>query len=85
MSKKRLRKPSDKRNRRAIVFARDGHRCVFCGATDNLTLDHRVPLARGGSNKVSNLQTACLRCNHAKADKPHHVVQKRRSDLGMTA
>lgn len=36
-----------------------------------LTVDHRIPLCRGGSNEQSNLAAACLRCNtrkHAKTD-----------------
>lgn len=40
--------------------------CVYCGATENLTLDHATPLARGGENHWSNLTTACLSCNSAK-------------------
>jgi 5-methylcytosine-specific restriction endonuclease McrA len=39
------------------VLARDGHRCVYCGATAT-SLDHVVPRSR-----------ACSRCNHAKADR----------------
>jgi 5-methylcytosine-specific restriction endonuclease McrA len=55
-------------SRRARVYERDGGRCVQCGTTENLTLDHRVPIAKGGSNRASNLQTMCEPCNLAKAD-----------------
>lgn len=51
------------------VFARDGHRCVYCGATDDLTLDHVRPLTRGGSNEMTNLATACRGCNSSKSDR----------------
>lgn len=37
--------------------------CTCCGATDDLTRDHIVPLARGGTNHPSNLRTLCRRCN----------------------
>ncbi len=46
--------------------------CTYCGApetTDSpLTIDHIVPLARGGTNRVENLAVACRRCNLAKSD-----------------
>lgn len=31
-----------------------------------LTVDHVVPLARGGTNDLANLQVLCKRCNSAK-------------------
>jgi 5-methylcytosine-specific restriction endonuclease McrA len=54
--------------KRARVYRRDGHRCVTCGAGEDLTLDHRVPIARGGGDHDSNLQTMCATCNLAKSD-----------------
>jgi 5-methylcytosine-specific restriction endonuclease McrA len=44
-------------------------RCYYCGTIlgkSNTTTDHVVPLSKGGSNKDSNLVTACLNCNHDK-------------------
>lgn len=58
-----------KRARRERVFERDGYRCVACGATEDLTIDHRVPRSRGGSNHISNLQTMCAPCNNGKGDR----------------
>src|SRR5579883_2120175 len=44
-----------------------GHRCAYCGATNvPLQVEHIVPRARGGSNRVSNLTLACAPCNQAK-------------------
>ena len=44
------------------------------------TVDHVIPKSKGGSGKISNLVTACLRCNNEKADGPHPVpAQPRRS------
>lgn len=41
--------------------------CVYCGVRDvPFNLDHVVPRARGGSNRVSNLAFACVPCNQAK-------------------
>lgn len=51
---------------RPQVFERDEHRCVQCGSTDRLEVDHVVAIARGGSNDIENLQTLCLPCNRSK-------------------
>lgn len=48
------------------VIARDGHRCRYCGATDDLTIDHLIPRCRGGNDKPSNLVVACRSCNSSK-------------------
>lgn len=53
---------------RKAVFARDGGRCVYCGAAAT-SLDHVVPRSRGGPHSWDNVVSACGRCNHAKADK----------------
>lgn len=46
-----------------------GRRCLSCGRTENetlLTLDHVVPLSRGGSNTIENAQPLCRPCNSSK-------------------
>lgn len=51
------------------VFKRDNYRCRECGATNKettLEIDHIVPVAKGGNNDLSNLQTLCKTCNRAK-------------------
>jgi 5-methylcytosine-specific restriction endonuclease McrA len=55
------------------VLARDGHRCVYCGATAT-SLDHVVPKSRGGAHSWENVVAACGRCNHIKADRPLHEM-----------
>lgn len=57
--------PQDMRDE---VFERDSHVCLKCGARDDLAIDHIVPLARGGDNRMENLQTLCKRCNSSKGD-----------------
>ncbi|MCS6958687.1 MAG: HNH endonuclease [Pseudanabaenaceae cyanobacterium SKYGB_i_bin29] len=54
---------------RQYVFQRDNYRCCSCGATKDLTIDHIIPLAKGGTNDISNLQTLCLSCNARKNDR----------------
>ena len=41
--------------------------CVYCGAKNiPLQVEHVIPKAKGGSNRVSNLTLACDSCNKAK-------------------
>jgi 5-methylcytosine-specific restriction endonuclease McrA len=54
-------------NRRA-VFARDDHRCQYCGATAE-SIDHVVPRARGGQHVWENVVAACRPCNTRKRDR----------------
>ena len=41
--------------------------CANCGSSENLTLDHQVARAHGGTNNIKNLQMLCERCNFAKS------------------
>jgi 5-methylcytosine-specific restriction endonuclease McrA len=40
--------------------------CAYCGETGPVEADHRIPLARGGSNRIKNILAACRRCNARK-------------------
>ena len=55
---------------RHAVFKRDGYRCKECfkGREDGvkLEIDHIVPVAKGGTNDIDNLQTLCKECNRNK-------------------
>ena len=63
------RSRTETRKRRTEVFERDGYKCVTCGTSDHLTLDHRIPRSRGGTNELENLQTMCFPCNNRKGNK----------------
>ena len=84
------------RKLRHQVFQRDNYRCRECGATNKQTrlhVDHIVPVAKGGTNDLSNLQTLCEACNRAKytdewvggkinnysSDKHHNYIHKGKS------
>jgi 5-methylcytosine-specific restriction endonuclease McrA len=54
-------------NRRA-VFARDNHRCQYCGsAAENI--DHVIPRSKGGPHAWDNVVAACRPCNSRKRDR----------------
>lgn len=50
------------------VYRRDGGRCVYCGSTDNLQLDHIIPFSKGGATTLENLQLLCQKCNLEKSN-----------------
>ena len=53
---------------RAKIFKRDNYACLLCGKKDRLSIDHIVPLSKDGTNRQSNLQTLCEKCNSLKGD-----------------
>jgi len=57
-------------NRRA-VFARDGHRCQYCGSTAE-NIDHVIPRSKGGTHTWDNVVAACRPCNAHKEDRLLH-------------
>ncbi len=57
-----------------VLCAMFDHRCLRCGHKKTLTEDHIVPLSKGGSDDISNLQPLCKSCNSAKGD---HTIDYR--------
>jgi 5-methylcytosine-specific restriction endonuclease McrA len=54
-----------------IVSTREWRRmkngvCVYCGSAENITIDHVIPLSRGGHHGIGNLVPACGSCNFSK-------------------
>lgn len=45
-----------------------GDYCPACGKRRKLELDHVVPVSKGGSSSLTNIQPLCRRCNASKGD-----------------
>lgn len=61
-----------------LVMERDGRVCQDCGATEDLTIDHKmVPWVNGGTSKdPANLQVLCRSCNSRKGTRPWPAYTK---------
>lgn len=46
-----------------------GSKCNICGSTEDLEVDHIIPISKGGRNTKSNVQVLCSTCNLNKRDK----------------
>ena len=52
---------------RFAIYERDHYRCRKCGRrTQDLEIDHIIPIAKGGKTTYNNLQTLCHECNAKK-------------------
>lgn len=51
------------------LIERDGYQCKSCDNQDDLAIDHIIPLSKGGSDDLSNLQILCKSCNSSKGDR----------------
>lgn len=55
---------------RKNILRRDSHKCQYCGRSDlTLTVDHVLPVSRGGEDTWENLVCACVNCNNKKGDR----------------
>jgi 5-methylcytosine-specific restriction endonuclease McrA len=57
---------------RGNIYLRDSNRCQYCGkkfSSSELSLDHVVPISRGGKSTWENVVCACLPCNVKKGNK----------------
>lgn len=46
-----------------------GNACQHCGTTEQITIDHIIPITKGGTNHIDNLQPLCRSCNCKKGTK----------------
>lgn len=53
---------------RLAVLQRDYYTCHYCGQEAN-TVDHLIPISKGGTDEASNMVAACNKCNSGKRDR----------------
>ena len=53
------------------ILMRDGFTCQYCGNDDRekMTVDHVIPISKGGTDEDFNLVAACQKCNYSKNDR----------------
>jgi hypothetical protein len=72
------------------IAARDGHACVYCGATAassgaHLHLDHLTPRSEGGEDTATNLALACRSCNSRRQARSLSAWAAASPELSFTA
>ncbi len=81
------KRPSSKDNKRKRphLIEKYGMKCFWCGTSltpETITIDHYIPLSRGGSNKIKNLRLACRRCNQNRGNALPREAEGQRSKGG---
>ena len=61
------------RKRRAIILKMHDNLCVYCG-DEAFTVDHVVPVDKGGLDNIENLVAACARCNYSMGNRTKHIL-----------
>ena len=59
-----------KRMWRRNVKEKWNYRCAYCGSGNNLTIDHIVARAKGGTDFTKNVVCCCHKCNQDKSHSP---------------
>lgn len=54
---------------RLAKFQRLGNICFYCRQPKKLSIDHDIPLSRGGTDDIDNILPACRSCNSKKHDR----------------
>lgn len=84
MLKDFLRRSAGVRFSKSNVYLRDSYSCLYCGTrvtNATATMDHVIPLSKGGKTNWENIVTACGPCNHKKGNdmtrmKPYYQPYK---------
>lgn len=79
MAKRNNIKASKKRIVRPIVYAKTNGKCWLCWQDlkfEEMTLDHIIPVSKGGGNDRKNLMPAHLKCNQERKDTMTEAAKK---------
>lgn len=64
--RKQASRHTAKREVRKRIFEKHGDVCAICGSKINITIDHIIPVIKGGNNGDDNLRPLCKKCNSSK-------------------
>lgn len=67
---------------RERILIRDGYLCQYCGS-DATTVDHVIPISKGGTDEPDNLVAACTRCNYSKGNRMGQFFGTARTPLTL--
>lgn len=62
------------------IWLRDKYICKYCFkrcSLEEVTVDHKIPKMKGGTNFQSNLVTCCRKCNLKKGQREYFVKYKK--------
>ena len=54
-----------------LLKEKHDNKCLNCGEQKTLTKDHIIPLSKGGTDYISNIQPLCRNCNSKKWNHIH--------------
>jgi len=72
MMKQYIKSKSEVRFSKSNLYLRDQYKCLYCGnefKRTHLTMDHVVPISRGGKTEWTNIVAACNPCNSTKGNR----------------
>jgi len=68
---------------RERILIRDGYCCQYCGSENATTVDHVIPISKGGTDDPENLVAACSRCNYSKGNRTGQFFGVARTPLTL--
>ena len=75
-----VKRKSFTQSERTSIYDKNHGRCAICGRYvpfADFTVDHIIPISKGGTNNMDNLQCACKICNMIKQDiLPEDLMEK---------
>jgi len=72
--------------RKNRVISLYGNNCIYCGSpldASIFSIEHVIPKAKGGTNRIENLRPACKPCNnqHMNPNDVDHVPGRKALDI----
>lgn len=68
-AERRTRFRKEASDQRKAVYAKYGSICYLCSKRGSDSIDHVIPIIKGGGNEIANLRPAHIKCNEQKGSK----------------